>query len=171
MKTNRILWFLTVAMFLTAIASFLYALNPWNIRGVETSELYQQYANTDGIEAAFIHNYKVNDTLSIDITLLQATDSAGWDLMCSSFNCQPKGVNMDNLKKGIDVMALLTGTAKREHGLTDSEVAVVSFLGEYICIFHNLDSIYRNKLIDAITDKIFNDLKHNQKFIENEKDS
>ena len=56
MKTNRILWFLTVAMFLTAIASFLYALNPWNIRGVETSELYQQYANTDGIEAAFIHN-------------------------------------------------------------------------------------------------------------------
>ena len=165
-------WAITILAFLIVVlGGIAYRHWPRAVPWEECSTLYRQYAHADGIEATFIHNYKVNDTLSIDITLLQATDSAGWDLMCSSFNCQPKGVNMDNLKKGIDVMALLTGTAKREHGLTDSEVAVVSFLGEYICIFHNLDSIYRNKLIDAITDKIFNDLKHNQKFIENEKDS
>ena len=42
------------------------------------SELYQRYADTEGIAATFVHGYRLNDSVRIDVTLLQATDSAAW---------------------------------------------------------------------------------------------
>ena len=166
MKTNRILWFLTVAMFLTAIASFLYALNPWNIRGVETSELYQQYANTDGIEAAFIHNYKVNDTLSIDITLLQATDSAGWIALKKDFNMPivENPIVIKAISRNKDVLSLIH-TENIPAKTADLDVAVASKRDEYICIFHTANTEQKNIIVSAILDLITNSLKTKTKII------
>lgn len=140
---------------------------PWE----ECSEVYRRYATTDGIRASYIKDYRVNDTITLNVTLLEATDSAGWDTLCNSFNNHPAGYSIEALNNGIDVLALLLGNTRHDCGMTDNEVAVASFINEYICIFHNLDSNYRNKLTDAIYDKIFNALKYNQKFIENEKNS
>ena len=44
----------------------------------QCSELYQRYADCEGIEASFIQGYRLNDSLRVDVTLLQATDSAAW---------------------------------------------------------------------------------------------
>ena len=44
----------------------------------ECSELYQRYADTEGIEATFVQGYRLNDSVRVDVTLLQATDSAAW---------------------------------------------------------------------------------------------
>ncbi|MBR4505919.1 MAG: hypothetical protein IKP21_04005, partial [Bacteroidales bacterium] len=44
----------------------------------EVSELYRAYMDTPGVDATFIRGFQVNDTVSVDVTLLQATDSAGW---------------------------------------------------------------------------------------------
>ena len=44
----------------------------------ECSELYRAYMDTPGVDATFIRGFQVNDTVSVDVTLLQTTDSAGW---------------------------------------------------------------------------------------------
>lgn len=50
----------------------------------EVSELYLRYADEEGVDATFIRGFQVNDTVSVDVTLLQATDSAGWERLISN---------------------------------------------------------------------------------------
>ncbi len=49
------------------------------------SDLYCRYHNADGIAASYIHNYHVNDTITLDVTLLEATTDSAWQALCSDF--------------------------------------------------------------------------------------
>ena len=51
----------------------------------QVSDLYSRYEHVDGIAASYIHNYPVNDTLTLDVTLLEATNDSGWQTLCSDF--------------------------------------------------------------------------------------
>jgi hypothetical protein len=51
----------------------------------ECSELYRAYMDTPGVDATFIRGFQVNDTVTVDVTLLQATDSAGWERLITDF--------------------------------------------------------------------------------------
>ena len=50
------------------------------------STLYRTYADVPGIDATFLKNFPLNDTLTIDVTILQATDSAGWERLKADFS-------------------------------------------------------------------------------------
>ncbi len=39
----------------------------------------------EGIDATFIKDYKVNDTVFVDVTLLEATDSVSWTTLKKDF--------------------------------------------------------------------------------------
>ena len=49
------------------------------------SDFYRRYHNADGIVASYIHNFPVNDTVFVDVTLLEAIDSVGWDILKKDF--------------------------------------------------------------------------------------
>lgn len=49
------------------------------------SKVYTKYADADGIRAAFVKDYRINDTVSVDVTFLEATDSASWAILCRDF--------------------------------------------------------------------------------------
>ncbi len=49
------------------------------------SDLYRRYENANGIAASYIHNYHVNDTIRIDVTLLEATTDSAWQALCADF--------------------------------------------------------------------------------------
>lgn len=51
----------------------------------ECSEIYQKYANVEDVRASFIKDYKVNDTVFVDVTLLEAIDSVGWITLKKDF--------------------------------------------------------------------------------------
>lgn len=51
----------------------------------EVSETYRHYQNVEGVDVTFIKDYKVNDTVAIDVTLLEARDSAGWETLKHDF--------------------------------------------------------------------------------------
>ena len=51
----------------------------------QCSDLYKQYAAVKGINATYIKDYKVNDTVFVDVTLLEAKDSAGWENLKNHF--------------------------------------------------------------------------------------
>ena len=46
---------------------------PWE----QCSEVYKKYSQMDGINAAYIKDYRINDTLTIGVTLLEATTDSG----------------------------------------------------------------------------------------------
>ena len=52
----------------------------WNVLfpSGETSEVYRQYRHQPGVRAAFIRQMPINDTLRLDMTLLEAEDSASF---------------------------------------------------------------------------------------------
>lgn len=51
----------------------------------EVSPLYEHYAAIAGIDATFIKDFRVNDSVFIDVTLLEAKDSANWAMLKRDF--------------------------------------------------------------------------------------
>lgn len=43
------------------------------------SDVYRQYKDTPGIKASFIKDYPIDDTTTIDVTMLQAQDTNVWN--------------------------------------------------------------------------------------------
>ena len=46
-----------------------------------SSEVYKRYSRVEGVRATYVKDFRVNDTLTVGVTLLEATDSAGWDTL------------------------------------------------------------------------------------------
>lgn len=47
--------------------------------------IYERYAEADNLTVAFVGGYRVNDSLRVDVTFLQAEDTAGWNLLKKDF--------------------------------------------------------------------------------------
>ena len=54
----------------------------------QCSEVYKRYADMDGVDATFIKDYKVNDSVFVDVTLLVATTDSAWLLIQHDFNLE-----------------------------------------------------------------------------------
>ncbi len=80
-------WLISIVLVcLAAVGAVVWQRHACTVPWDECSALYRQYAHADGIEATFLRGYRVNDTLAIDVTRLQATDSAGCDKLSHDFN-------------------------------------------------------------------------------------
>ena len=60
----------------------------------QCSEVYRRYAHVPGVEAAFVKGFPINDTLGVDVTLLRAADSAGWDFLVDTFHVSKERLNL-----------------------------------------------------------------------------
>ena len=78
MKKTKILWCLLAVLTMAAAVTVALWLNLWNIRGVQPSDLYLQYKDMPGIQASFIKDKYINDSVSLDVTLIKATDSSAF---------------------------------------------------------------------------------------------
>ncbi len=50
------------------------------------SLLYTKASKVEGLNASFVEGYRVNDTLSLDVTLLETQDSVAWKWVCDELN-------------------------------------------------------------------------------------
>ncbi len=163
---------ITLLLFVVAIGGALaWKYWPRTVPWDECSALYRQYAHADGIEATFLRGYRVNDTLAIDVTLLQATDSAGWDKLSHDFNYLkvPSQIERRELSENIDALSLLLKNNRQESPLGNDDIAVASLRDKYLCIFHN--ARYEEQIIDIIYEKMFKSIETQKKFIENEENN
>ncbi len=51
----------------------------------QCSEVYKRYHKVEGVQATYVKNYPVNDTLTIGVTLLEATTDSGWAMLQEDF--------------------------------------------------------------------------------------
>ena len=80
MKKWILAFLLLTLLGVAAVAAWRYLLPERHV-----SDLYRRYHNADGIAASYIHNYHVNDTITLDVTLLEATTDSAWQAICSDF--------------------------------------------------------------------------------------
>ena len=112
------------------------------------SQVYQRYAHVEGIQAAYVKDYRINDSMTVAVTLLEATDSAGWERLADAFNITQEmratfgQVDMDmvvwqSFKDTPEIRATTKGYG-RDTSLTrgDLVLCACSLKGNKICIFH-----------------------------------
>ena len=51
-----------------------------------SSEVYKRYSRVEGVRATYVKDYRINDTLTIGVTLLEATTDSGWAVLQEDFN-------------------------------------------------------------------------------------
>ncbi len=158
---------ITLLLFVVAIGGALaWKYWPRTVPWEECSALYRQYAHADGIEATFLRGYRVNDTLSIDVTLLQATDSAGWDTICNKFNLtlQYHAAGTQPIENGEDILELWKD---KEQNI----ISVASHRDKYICHFHTDNQQFKDAVTDAVLSRAFISITNNSNFYNHEENN
>ena len=51
----------------------------------QCSEVYKRYSRVEGVRATYMKDYRINDTLTIGVTLLEATTDSGWAMLQEDF--------------------------------------------------------------------------------------
>jgi hypothetical protein len=82
MKKKAIIIVIIAMLLLGMLACLLW---PRVVQLEECSEVYRRYEGLEGIDAAYIKNYRVNDTLTLPVTLLEATTDSGWARLQKDF--------------------------------------------------------------------------------------
>ena len=55
----------------------------------QCSEVYKRYSEVEGIRATYVKDYRVNDTVTIGVTLLEAETDSGWVRLQEDFAIEP----------------------------------------------------------------------------------
>lgn len=141
-----------LAIVLVALAVRLW---PRTVPFDQCSDLYKQYVAVEGINATYIKDYKVNDTVFVDVTLLEATDSMGWATLKKDFEIlNPSPDFQQRIDRGKDLIytkkapkSTITDTSQTPY---PNDVLAISHLNHIIIVFHtrNVDEthavIYHN---------------------------
>lgn len=67
-------------------ATVLWAWWPRTVPSERLSDLYRRYEHNPHLTVAYIEDFPVNDTLTVAVTTLTATDDEGWDTLSADFN-------------------------------------------------------------------------------------
>lgn len=108
----------------------------------ECSEIYQKYAKQPMIKASFIQDFIINDTVSVNVTLLQSIDSTGWATLRKDFNIPKLDSEMQQLINNGDEMVFTIQVDKHDYShiikgySPDVELLAISYLMKSVCIFH-----------------------------------
>ena len=66
----------------------------------ELSEVYNRYKDRSDLRVAFVKDYRVDDSTTVDVTTLTAKDSAGWDNLMREMN-RPESL-IELMRKAVD---------------------------------------------------------------------
>jgi len=80
-------WLITIIICLVILGGgAVVLLHPQVVPFDQCSVAYQTYANQPNIRAAFIKDYRINDTVKVNVTLLEAKTDSAWTVLQTDFN-------------------------------------------------------------------------------------
>ena len=134
MKKN---YLLTLLMLLTIVAAvgtvfWRHILPRWQV-----SDLYRRYEHTDGIAASYIHNYPVNDTITLFVTLLEATSDSGWAVLVRDFEIEELSPMLQMLiERGENLVFSKLIPKSKPSASAKNDVLAYSYTTRSVSIFH-----------------------------------
>lgn len=129
----------------------------------ECSEIYRAYKDTPGVDATFARGFQVNDTVSVDVTLLQATDSAGWERLVNDTKL-PNDTKSNKHTKAV-LLHLFPKNYMNQPTDPDflkNDLMAIDWNEQTIAIFHITDIEQQIAIIGYHLDKVKNN-KNQQK--------
>ena len=147
---------INVAIFVTIVGgALLVKYLPGVVPYWQCSEVYKRYHKVEGVQTTYIKNYPVNDTLTVGVTLLEATDSAGWEYLLHAFNIPQEMIEMEE----IDVwtwQALRNHPEKKYNSIendsqveqSELEIVSISMKNQEICVFHTRNEQEHNEVFN-----------------------
>lgn len=126
----------------------------------QCSDLYKQYVAVEGINATYIKDYKVNDTVFVDVTLLEAKTDSAWTVLQTDFNVPIIPEEYRELVANYSSVDFWLASKNNHRDRTDTiishnDIIVMSRQMQTICICH----IENKRQSDAIVNKEIHDLK------------
>ena len=126
----------------------------------QCSDVYKRYADMDGVDATFIKDYKINDTVFVDVTLLETKDMALWDSLCTDFGIAsitkfPIEFR-DNLTASNSYsLRVIKDSADSDCGVEYRKYVIIfSYSRMTMCIFHNVDNNQYTAIIEKETKEV-----------------
>ncbi|MBQ9864883.1 MAG: hypothetical protein IJM33_06035 [Bacteroidales bacterium] len=143
---NRFWLVVGILLLVECAALFAFRSCPRQLPERKCSEVYRRYAHAEGVEAAFVKDFPINDTVAVDVTLLRACDSAGWVYLMESFHISEEMVkeSEENPQANIWVSQSIKGSPETKYIPSDSispadsdiEIVAKAMKEREICIFH-----------------------------------
>ena len=133
----------------------------------EVSELYARYADVDGVEASFIKDYKVNDSVFVDVTVLEATDSVGWQELRTDFKLS--GIQKETSKRmGKNISYKYAPKKDYTKGtdttnILNNDCVAIKYTDSTLCIFHYNDEETRKAIVDLLFQHMYSKTSINTK--------
>lgn len=131
------------------------------------SDLYKRYANIDGIGATFIKDYKVNDSVFVDVTVLEATDSVGWQELRADFKLS--GIQKETSKRmGKNISYKYAPKKDYTKGtdttnILNNDCVAINYTDSTLCIFHYNDEETRKAIVDLLFQHMYSKTSINTK--------
>ena len=126
----------------------------------QCSEVYKRYSKVEGVCASYIKDYRINDTLTVGVTLLEATTDSGWAMLQRDFSITPIPPEVINLIDSNSVDLWLA--SKRDYSrhkdfiLSNNYLIAASRFKHKIAIF----DIWSEEQLDAIYYYHFNKIQN-----------
>lgn len=124
----------------------------------EVSDLYTRYENVDGVDVSYIKGYKVNDSIFVDVTLIEATTDSAWNFILNDFNMPVIPEEYRELveeNSSIEFNLISKEDPKKiDEDIDNNDVLVLSRQKHSVCVFHTNNKIQRNAIIRNKLDEI-----------------
>lgn len=103
-KEIKRFWIIVACLLTLEAVGICVAMN-WHrfVSPYEVSEIYSRYAGHEGIEVSFVKGLRINDSVRVDVTLLEATDDSAWAALIQDFGMQPPPPEVTRLA-GADII-------------------------------------------------------------------
>lgn len=129
----------------------------------EVSELYARYADVDGVEASFIKDYKVNDSVFVDVTVLEASNDSAWAVLKKEYKIpELTSEEISNMEKGSSCIAFcsLPDMKKNDNNseskyTNDNTLVMAMHNNKTIYVFYSQTRDHNDAIIDMFMDKYF----------------
>ena len=126
----------------------------------QCSPVYRHYAQVSGIEASFVKDFPLNDTVSIDVTLLQATTGPAWQRLKDDFGYLSHDQEYEDKRGNIDYKF----SPKKNYSqpmdqscFLNNDGIVFSHKEKIICVFHFCRQLQREAFLDWQFNAMIND--------------
>lgn len=136
-------------------------LTPHQLPLSQCSELYRQYSGDSHIRASFIKDFRVNDSLTLDVTILEARDSVGWDQLRIDFK-RPilppeieKYINKHNSFAIKQVRRDDPGKGMDKENLANNDFLVIKNLERTFYLFHTDNEYKKVQIMARFTKEIY----------------
>lgn len=102
-------------------------------------DVFMRYKDNAAIESSYVWDYKLNDTLRIAVTLLEAKDEASWETLVNDFGMPPSLAGVEDAENECSTVFRLAPRDNPYGNITEAHdddcVVAISKSMRSICVF------------------------------------